>query len=231
MTRRSPHAALALATVFLSLALAHAANAVEITSLGPTTIYGTGIGEFFTIDLALTNDSASPVRDVQISLTGLNDVSATVVSGVTASRHFVTVCLPNPDECYGGLPSTDNAFFDPNDLTLGYAPGDDSLPIVNAYGIQTTTSTGALDPGLDGGLLDPSDRDVTLQLVSTLPVGQFAVEGEWFDGTTWTPFTPIEFTLLLDAVPEPGTACLLGLGLAGFSATRRTRRRRALGPQ
>ena len=149
--------------LFCLLSLPSVANAVEFSVLGPSTIT-INPGEIVTIDLAVDNASQTENIGVIADLTGLAASGAVVIGGQSALHYFVSACLPS--DCFGGVDTVADAFFDPDDLSAGglYTPGDDSVRIVYTQALSSTTQDGSLDPGLDGALDVPSARDVTIML-------------------------------------------------------------------
>ena len=209
-----PYLVLPITALFFPLA----ATGVEFSLIGSDRL-SVNQGETFTINLAFDNASGDLVGAVLADLSGLAGV-ATVTSGRSSpSGHFFTVC--SDSACFGGIDTVRNAFFDPDDLSGGqYVPGDDSVRIVSALTLSPTMGTGVLDPGLDGTPGTPGARDVEITLLAqTVGVYSLQVGGEYSDGVTTfeIPGPSIELTV----VPEPGSALLLGLGLAGLATLRR----------
>jgi len=213
--------------VIVVLQIASSAQAVEWTILSPTEPIDTPARfTVLTVDIALSNNSGDMVQTFVGELTGLAAAGVTVIGGQSASSHFVDFCFPL--ECFGGIATSDNAFFNSNDLAANgaYTPGDDRITIVNALRFGTTTSAGSLDPGLDGAIDQPSMRDVTLSLLfaGTNPflLSNLMLEGFYSDGVNLIPISPVQ---VFTVTPEPGTALLLGIGLVGLSARMRSRHR------
>lgn len=204
-------------TVFLA---ASAASALEFSVIGQDT-FTVLPGDSFTVDIALTNTSGDSVAGITGTISGLAGV-ANVDSGVTASAHLAQFC--SPTQCFGGVSTVDNAFFNPNDLSQGnYNPGDDEVVIVNALALSPSVADGSGDPGLIGAVNEPSDLDVRITLVAA-GVGQsvLTVGGSFSDGTNTLPITATA-SIGVTVIPEPGTALLMGLGLAGLATAGRRR--------
>ncbi|MHA7838284.1 MAG: PEP-CTERM sorting domain-containing protein [bacterium] len=210
---------LTLFSATMALLFATAASAVPTFTLLSSNSLTVDPGEAFTIDLALDNPGGTSLVGVDGQLTGLLAAGATVISGQSAAIHFTGFC--SPTECFGGLPTADNPFFNPNDLASNgaFQPGvNDNLQIVNALAATPTTQTGAADPGLDGAVNVPSARDVSVTLsLANVGTHDLTIGGEWLAGAG-VPVDPIVgTTLTVTVVPEPGTALLMGLGLTGLS--------------
>ena len=213
-----------LRTILIGLSMmcfaASTASAIEFNVLGATTvtIYQ---GGSFSISIALENASATSNNGVIGRITGLAAAGAIVTSGVSADQHFVQSC---GTQCLGGIVSNPNPFFDPTDLSQSgaYTPGDDSVTIVSALSFPETTGTGALDPGLAGviGSHDPNDVFITFT-ADTLGSHLLTIGGEFSQSGEQLITSTATFTV--NVIPEPGTALLTGLGLAGLAAAGRRR--------
>jgi len=211
------------------LSFASAAGAVEITLLSPSTVT-VAPGEAITINIGLSNTSADEVTGLFGDLSGLYAIGGVVVSGRASLENFASFCgLPFPGavpDCFGAIP-TFGTNFDPNDLSaaaLGgpssYSPGDDQVRLIQALHGPGSFSdgTGAVDPGITGvvGVFD--ETDITITLIANASGG---VDINLSFGAGGAQFLVPTQTVTINIVPEPGTALLMGLGLAGLGVAGR----------
>lgn len=204
--------------------MASTAGAVELSVVGANSAT-IGLGEDVTIDIRLTNLSATSVQGLGASVHGYAG-GLDFVSGQGVGNYFNLVCLPAPTGCLGGLlnvagtanganrnlaESQIGAFGPRVQIALSAA-----LAPVNGTGVGT-------DIGLDGVTGSTMFR-VTFRgaaagtyelLIDSSYQGDLVNlggggEGE-IAGTTFT----------VTVVPEPGTALLMGLGLMGLAAAGR----------
>jgi hypothetical protein len=188
--------------------VASAAGAIEMSITSST------VGSQTTIDISLSNLSATTVQGIEIDLNGLAGV-ANVVSGQAAITNFAAFC--GGGTCFGGVDSVKNAFFDRDNLAGGgYAAGDNSVELLRSLALQASTQTGAIDPGLPG--LPGVDIRVVLNGVGA---GTLDIVGRYSNGVDVLPFQGGSVTI--SAIPEPGTALLMGLGLFGLVSAGRRR--------
>jgi hypothetical protein len=181
-----------LAFIVFAIALVPwTSNALEISVIGPNEIT-VAAGELFTIDQAMTNRYETATVGTEVWVRGLSAAVATPIAGRTARFHLVEQC--SASNCFGGLITVDNAFFDPDDLLVNNTGGGVSAQDPNSLLVVASLSpnisnplvdnSGALDPGLGGALDEPSDRDVTLDLVANaIGTHIFSITGEYADGT------------------------------------------------
>lgn len=196
--------------VTAALFAASVAGAVEMS------ISSVDNGDFTTtISISLTNNSASSVQGLEIDLSGLAGV-ANVLGGQASRYNFAQFC--GGGVCFGAVESVQNAFFDRDNLAGGgYAAGDDLVELLRALTLSPTSATGALDPGLAG--FPGVDIRVTVESIGL--GGELSIVGRYSDGTNVLPFTG--GSVQIAPIPEPGTALLMGLGLAGLAGAGRRR--------
>ena len=198
------------------------ATAVELSVLSAATVTVTQ-GDSITIDIALDNASETSNNGVVATLTGLNAAGAVVLSGQSASAgpgvpvHFTSFCTLST--CFGGIVSNDGGGFAPSDLSAGanyFGAGDDDVVLIQALAFSPGSGTGASDPGLAGvfGSHDPRDATITLQ-INGLPGAYVLTLGGFYSSGGNQPIATSGITVTI--VPEPGTALLMGFGLAGLA--------------
>lgn len=171
-------------------------------------------GEQVTIDIVITNNSLTSVNGLGASVTdyGANEF----VSGQAVTNYLNAICVA-PGSCFGGL-----------DNLAGPALSQSSIG-ANGNRIQIALSaalTGVVgapntDQGLDG-VTGTAQFTVTFTAresaainISTGYQGDGVILG---DGST---IQAEGATFNLTVVPEPGTALLMGLGLAGLASAGR----------
>ena len=210
-----------------------AANAVEVGIVGSNSAT-VNQGGAFTISISLDNASQSTVQGVDISLVGLAAAGANVLGGTSANQlnaatgsqnpvHLgpLGACVPAAGQCFAGLSSIDNPNFDPNNLAGGiFSPGDDQVFLIRAVSFSPTQGDGSGDPGLDFSFSGSGAIDATIELTAqTVGVFDLNVKSDFSDGVNVISLPDQTFTVTV--VPEPGTALLMGLGLAGLTAAGR----------
>lgn len=189
---------------------ASAASAIELAVTTST------VGNDTTIEISLTNVSASTVQGLEIDLVGLAGVG-NLTSGKAAKFNFVLFCQ-NPTTCFGGVDSVKNAFFDWEDLTAGgYVAGDNQVELLRALSLNPTTATGAGDPGVDG------NPNVDIRAVVTaVASGDLTINARYSNGVDVLTFATETVT-----VPEPGAVAASLASLGAVLAVVGVRRRLA----
>ena len=228
-----------LALVAASLVAPLSASALGISIDSVVTSGGTSYLEHndtVTINLVLENATQEEVSALGIGVYGYdqgavgnaNDNALRFVSGSSAASAFDTVSVPTTGN-FGGLP---------NSVTTAQESGApfpflDERRVLLFNGVQlgaTSNGTGAIDIGLGGDQIQNGDihMSVTFQAIAPgaslqtvnldIGVGQFGNVA--LDGLgNVLPFD--NASLAVTVVPEPGTALLMGLGLAGLATQRR----------
>lgn len=186
-------------------------------------------GDVLTVDLRLENDTNIPLQGLGIGVTGydrfndgafLND-HLRFVGGAVASSAFNVVAG------FGGLPNIRTA-----PTEIGTPPPISNprrVQLFDGVSLSASDGDGSLDTGVDGDLVGNGDVHfrVQFQAVAGLTglagnavtlnfgTGQFGNVAIGVGGVV-VPFQNASYTV--GVVPEPGTALLMGLGLAGLAA-------------
>ncbi len=220
------------------------AQALSISIVGAT---GSGAsdtvlqpGETITFDLVLENASAELIfglgvgaRGYDANANGVVDDGLSFVSGAVASSIFNTVRVPGtPNQAFGGLGNTlaaplERGFFDP----ITFQREEKRVMVFDGVNTTAATGTGVDDVGLGGDYTGAGDihfqvtfqatpvqaaaRAFTLDFGTMVDLGAGAIG----DGGVVLPFGNTQYVLTV--IPEPGTALLMGLGLAGLATQRR----------
>lgn len=211
--------AFATAAMFFS---AITATAVEFSIVGPTSALVMP-GEEFTIDIRMTNSAGISVVGLGASIT--NYGANQFVSGLAVGTYLNSFCAA-PGICLGGLlnfagqPVPSDAIFPQRELAES-SNGANGNRIWFAQSTSTIPATGIdIDQGLD-------DMTGTAQFSVTFLAIEDALINVGTDsdyGVVLPDGTIIQApgaTFQLNVIPEPGTALLLGLGLAGLARSGR----------
>jgi hypothetical protein len=211
-----------LATVAM-LAMAPAAFAAVSYSVNASTsdaspLSNVTIGAQIILDIQVSTDDfalavAGSVNNYDNSVVGLN-TGASIIS----STVFNQVCIPSAG-CFNGLTNQVGGAIAFAENAVG--PGVEA-EFLAALGLAAAGGNGALDPAVGAGV---GQFQIVFDAIgapgasTTLNIGTFA---EYLDGYTGTVDSLANNTsVTVTIVPEPGTALLMGLGLAGLAGAGR----------
>jgi len=232
--------ALAVAAVALMLPTVASALGISIVS---ATESGTAdgiiqVGESITFDLRLENDTAIPVFGLDVIAFGYDETASTspiISSGLTNTGGSVVdaVFLQAPGVAVSGLGP--NVVSQPTDVWSrnNINPEVVRTQLFGGLLIAGTPGTGQLDEGIGGDTIANGDVHfqvtftniptqigvsfIDLQFGTSLDLGAVAV------GNGGEILSFYNDSINLTVIPEPGTALLMGLGLAGLASSSRRR--------
>ncbi len=201
---------LATAAMFL---VASTAGAVEFTILGASSAT-VAPGDSVTIDIVVTNNDLTNVFGLGASVT---DYGANTFDGGQAVANYLNAICAAPGTCFGGL------------ANIAAGPLAESAIGANGNRVQIALSAGLLGvigaPGTDQGLdsvVGTAQFTVTFTAVESASINigtSYQGDGVIVDGGSSIQAQGATFALTV--IPEPGTALLMGLGLAGLASAGR----------
>ena len=168
-------------------------------------------GDTITLDITMRSDG-TPTFAIGASVFGYEPGSLTLVGGVTSSAALVQFAT-GPGTGFGGLDSTQAVA----------SVGPRETQFFNGVSISGTPATGVGDispvTGVAGG---PHARiTFTVNAATSFRVGADAAFGDAIVGQGGAFLTANNADIAVALIPEPGTALLMGLGLAGLAAAGR----------
>lgn len=201
--------------IFLAASAASAATVFNVTANRSTNDLLPG--ETVILSIRLTNGVG--VFGLGASAYGYNESVIDFTTGSTVASINHAVAIP----AVGAFSGLGNTLTNPlSESSIG-SSGNRVL-IFNGVGL-TATNTNALDPGLDGAV-GGNDAQMRITFTATGAGSTTIIIGTGYNGdgevlaggvTDQSSNTSIAITV----VPEPGTALLMGLGLAGLAAAGR----------
>jgi hypothetical protein len=213
---------LATVAMFLSASTAFAAATwtVSASTNGGGGLGALQVGDQIILDITLrTDDSAfalaGSVNNYDNTVVGFNAAGSAVSATVLAQ-----VCFPSFG-CVNGLANQVPVPIPLQENAVG--PGVE-VEYLAALAISAALGDGSVDEGIVTGVAGDAQFRIVFNALApgttTLNVGTFAA---YLDGYTGTVDTLVNNPagVTVTVVPEPGTALLMGLGLAGLAAAGR----------
>jgi len=181
------------------------------------------VGDQVTIDIRISSTGTPRVAGVGAAVFGYDGNVLDFVSGNAVASFLHEICIPAAG-CFNGLDSQVSGA-----LSEGNNAGAPYVQIANAVSTTPRNGTGALDPGLNG-VVGGGDAQFRVTFVAaaagltTLQIGTNildAVLGNAIIVEGGGAEDAINAAIVVNVIPEPGTALLMGLGLAGLAAAGR----------
>jgi hypothetical protein len=231
----------AILFVMPTMASALGMSIVNVSSTG-SSLTRLEANDEITFDLRLENPTNVAVNGIELVVSGFdtpgftNDISSglQLVGGAVATSALNTLFIPGTGPGTGPFGGLANIRTAPTQLW--------ALNLLNPQSVRTSlflaaslgasNGSGDLDPGVDGDLVGNGDVHfrVTYRLVTNIPnlnqhlvlsFGTLDANGHTAvgPGGVQIPFQNANYALTV--IPEPGTALLMGLGLAALATRRR----------
>ncbi len=204
--------------IFFAASAASAAVSWAVSGSSSGDINNAQAGDVITIDITLSSDG-TPTFGVGGSVYGPDVGAVSLVGGTTSSAALVQFGT-GPGTGFGGLDSTQAVALDPAGGTAG-------IQFFNGVSITGTPATGAGDISPVTGLPGGPQFQVQVSVNAGLAPGTYTLDvgaGHPTDGVIGTGGAALASTdgsVSFTVVPEPGTALLMGLGLAGLAGAGR----------
>lgn len=207
-----------LASVAILFAAASASASVSFSATATTSggdLNAIQVGDTITLDIRISSTGV-PVFGLGAAVEGYGSV-ADFQSGQAVAGYLYDFCFPGAG-CFNGLDNLNGGALVEN--AGGF------VQIANSASLTGRAGTGAIDPGLDG---TTSGAQFRVSFVATAPGAATITVGGSDDPALGNVVVlaggvteaVINSSIAINVVPEPGTALLMGLGLAGLAAAGR----------
>jgi hypothetical protein len=203
-----------------SVAGAAATFTASATSASGNPLTALVVGDVVTIDVTLRSDGSS-VFGLGVSAVGYDTSVATFTSGSVPANVLNAICV-GPGTCFGGLANTTGSAFE----TTANSPNLPEVQLFNGVSTVAVNGTGTNDQGVSTGVAGDAQFQIVFSAAgpgtTTISLGANSAYGDDVVGTGGAvgSSTNASVTLIVP-VPEPGTALLMGLGLAGLASAGR----------
>lgn len=230
-----------IALVVAALVAPISASALGVSVVGIVNSGGTGNvvenGQTVTLELLLENATAEDVSGLGISVWGYDEGTL----GVAGDNYLNFVSGQNGTAfgtAYFGAGASSNSLAS-NPVSENGAPFPDftelNVQAFNGVALTVSNGDGTFDSGVNGLQTNGSDVHMTVTFqanildatyanpasvtlnIGTGTFGNAAIQSLTGNTLAFTNATPVTFTV----VPEPGSALLMGLGLAGLASFKR----------
>ena len=208
---------------------------VNVTSsIGPVTAIENG--STVTVDLVLENATAEQVFGLGLGVGGYDtDANGLQDNGLSFSSAQVSSMVLAPVTGLGGISNSLAAPVFHGNFNPIFPQFNEEAKVTIFSGISLSPAfgDGTQDLGVGGGLVGSGDVHLRVQFLATAGTSgaawsttnvEFGVFGDVGQAAVGNGGVDLPFsnaTVALTIVPEPGTALLMGLGLAGLATTRR----------
>lgn len=185
------------------------------------------VGDVVTLDIVARNDG-SDIFAIAMAAVGYDPTVIGFSSGLALSSVFNTVCISG--NCFGGaFNEVGTSVSGPGGFSsraLAEEPHSlgPTVPLIEGAYAASSNGTGASDVGVVTGVVGDAQFRLVFQAVglgqTVIDVGGFPEYGGGVVGSGGFPDVVNGDSLVITVLPEPTTALLLGLGLAGLAAGR-----------
>ena len=201
--------------IFLAASVAGATTFTVVSTSRP--LNSLNVGDTVTIGIRLSNSLG--VFGLGASAYGYNESVIDFTSGSAVASINHAVAIPAVG-AFSGLTNVVGGAL----IESSIGASGNRVQIINGVGLAAT-NTNVLDPGLDG-IIGGNDAQVRITFTATGVGVTNIIIGTGYNGDAEVLAGGLtnqndNNTLVITVIPEPGTALLMGLGLAGLAAAGR----------